>query len=320
MSHINFLVDKKIRLDKAILEHSQGLTRGQVQKIIEAGLVEINDKLETDSGRFVLPGNSISATLELPKPTKQDTVNLDIKILFHDHGLIVIDKPAGISVHPGSGTKEITLAEKLLELFPQLENIGEKHRAGIVHRLDKETSGCMLIAETQDMYEHLRKAFESRQVKKEYIALISGFLENNHQTIKTPIGASKQDFRKQTTTDPKDPKASETELFAEKWLYFPRNSNKHEARQKVDEYTLIKVLLHTGRTHQIRVHCASINHPVAGDMLYGPKKVLLPGLKRQFLHASSIQVELPSNVAVYAESQLPEDLVSTLARLEEYKF
>jgi 23S rRNA pseudouridine1911/1915/1917 synthase len=177
-------------------------------------------------------------------------------------------------------------------------------RPGIVHRLDKDTSGVMLVAKTQEAFEFLKSAFAERRVKKEYTALVEGHVELPHDTVSTPIGRHTGDFRKMTTLRPADAKEAVTE-YSVVGRYVG----------KVDEYTLIKVKLHTGRTHQIRVHMASLGHPIAGDTLYG-SSAKLQGLTRQFLHASKVEVRLMDGTWIEAHADLPDDLQKVLANLE----
>jgi 23S rRNA pseudouridine1911/1915/1917 synthase len=175
-----------------------------------------------------------------------------------------------------------------------------------VHRLDKDTSGVMLVATAQDMYEYLKDAFGQRRIKKEYVALIAGRMEVPHGFFDQPIGRSRADFRKYSIKNMVEAKPSLTEYKVLEHLKDP---------ESLDEYTLVLVKLHTGRTHQIRVHMASIGHPLMGDELYGGKTVKLTGLTRQFLHAKKIEVRLPDKTWIEAESELATDLREVLVKL-----
>lgn len=303
----NFSVEElKTRLDKYLAQQLPAISRSQIQRDIENGLVEVNGNIIRES-KFVVRVNdkvvyrveSDKLKVESLKPT-----NTPLRVLYNNHGLLIIDKPAGMVVHPGAGFKGDTLASALLYNFKDIHLVGEDHRPGIVHRLDKDTSGVMLVARTQEMYEYLKEAFSERKIKKEYIALVYGDLENHHGFIETPIGKSKTDFRKQTAKDPVDPKPALTEYSVlEKFAI------------GVDKYTLILVKLHTGRTHQIRVHMSSIGHPLMGDELYGGKRTTLKDLHRQFLHAKKIEVQIPDKTWIEAESELSEDLKNVLVSL-----
>jgi len=268
-----------------------------------------------------------SANKQISKPGIKPT-NTPLKVLYNDHGLLIIDKPAGLTVHPGAGFKGETLASALLYQFKDIKLIGEEHRPGIVHRLDKDTSGVILVATTQEMYEHLKDAFAERKIKKEYIALVYGKVKKQHGFIETPIGQSKTDFRKQTVKNPKTAKEAVTEYKVLEYLTSPSPSSDttpfslddkwgtpaRRGIEPVDSYTLLLIKLHTGRTHQIRVHLPSIGHPIVGDELYGPKKKKL-NLHRQFLHAKKIEVRLPDKTWIETESELPDDLKEVLISL-----
>lgn len=305
MPQHEFIVETlKTRLDKYIAEALPAISRSRIQHDIEGGCVEVNGGIVTES-KFVVRLND--KILYKPSDVTSDELkptNTPLKILYNNHGLLIIDKPAGLTVHPGAGFKGETLASALLYQFKDIHLVGEDHRPGIVHRLDKDTSGVILVATTQEMYEHLKDAFAERKVKKEYVALVSGKLEKQYGFIETPMGKSKTDFRKQTTKNPVEGKEAVTEYRVLEHLV-----------SGVDEYTLILVKLHTGRTHQIRVHLASIGHPLMGDSLYGGKKTELAGLKRQFLHAKKIEVQLPDKTWIEAESELAQDLKEVLENL-----
>lgn len=295
-----FTVDAlKIRLDRYLKEQLADISRTKIQNDIEAGAVKVNDEVATES-KFVVRLNDRIVYEPIPESTeKYEPKNIPLKTLYNNHGLLIIDKPPGLSVHPGAGFEGDSLTQALLYHFKDIKTVGEEGRPGIVHRLDKDTSGVMVVALTQPMYEHLKEAFGSRHIKKYYIALVKGKIEEVHRIIELPIGKSKSDFRKMTTNpaDMIEAKPSKTEYWVLEHLKGP----------KLDDYTLIKVQLHTGRTHQIRVHFNSFGFPLAGDTLYGSKGAPL-GLTRQFLHAASIELQLPDGTLVEAESKLPDDL------------
>jgi 23S rRNA pseudouridine1911/1915/1917 synthase len=296
-----FVVESlKTRLDKYLAQQLPQISRSRIQRDIEGGQVLVNGEPVLLSKFVVRKGDVIKYNLpvlksEILKPTKTA-----LKILYNNHGLLIIDKPAGLVVHPGAGFKGETLASALLYQFKNIHLVGEEHRPGIVHRLDKDTSGVILVATSQEMYEHLKDAFGERKVKKEYIALVAGKIEKPHEFIETPIGKSKTDFRKQTTKNPIEAKEALTE---------------YKVLEHLDGCTLILVKLHTGRTHQIRVHLSSVGHPLMGDSLYGGKKSELEGLSRQFLHAKKIEVQLPNKTWIEAESDFPKDLKEVLIKL-----
>lgn len=300
---LKFTVDQlKTRLDKFLAESISGSSRSQLQRDIESGCVKVNGQLEQSPKCVVRLNDKIEYKKQPEKARVPEPV--DLKTLYNNHGLLVIDKPAGLSVHAGAGVKGDSLADILFYQFKDIRVVGEEGRAGIVHRLDKDTSGVILIARTQEMYEHLKDSFAERKVKKEYIALVSGHLADKHGLIDVPIGKSKTDFRKYTTKNMILAKPSLTEYWVLEYL---------------DDYTLIRVRLHTGRTHQIRVHFLSEKHPLAGDKLYSGKSAQKQaeklGLARQFLHASHIEVQLPDGTWIEADSPLPKDLKLVLKQL-----
>ena len=324
----------KIRLDKFLVEQLPEFSRAQIQKSIEAGGVTVNGVARNEPKFVVREGDRVEySQLQIADfRLKIENSKKTIKVLYDNHGLLIIDKPPGLSVHPGAGVKDGSLSEQLLEQFPELIGVGEAHRPGIVHRLDKDTSGVMLVAKTAEMYEYLKDAFATRKIKKRYLALILGVPDKAHGFIDSPIGKSKTDFRKHTTKDMVEPKPSLTEYRVLEVLTLktqdsrlPRPGTGGQARLTtglIDKTALISVDLHTGRTHQIRVHMASIGHPLIGDSLYGHskrgggKKTTLSVLKRQFLHAKSIEVQLPDGTWIEAVSELANDLRGILVGLE----
>ncbi len=313
----------KTRLDKFLSEAIKDTSRSQIQRDIEAGLVMVNGKVEKESKFVVRKDDTVvydqSEILSASGRTEIAPSNTPLKVLYDNNGLLIIDKPAGMTVHPGAGFKGETLASALLYNFSDIKLVGEEGRPGIVHRLDKDTSGVILVARTQEMYEYLKDAFFERKVKKEYIALVQGSVEKPVGRIDLPIGKSKSDFRKQDVKNVIEPKEALTEYKVLEYLSSPSPQSSplkgEEGKQGLDQYTLILVKLHTGRTHQIRVHMKAIGHPLVGDGLYGSKKIGIPGLTRQFLHAKKIEVRLPDGTWIEAESELSDDLKQVLENL-----
>jgi 23S rRNA pseudouridine1911/1915/1917 synthase len=356
MIHEFIVEELKTRLDKYLAKQLPEISRSSIQRDIEGGQAEVNGQPITESKFTVRLNDKVVYKVASDKlqVTELKPTNTPLKVLYNNHGLLIIDKSAGMVVHQGAGFMVETLASALLYHFsakggsqPKADQplagainsggkddisvVGEDHRPGIVHRLDKDTSGVMLVARTPKMYEYLKDAFLERKVKKEYIALVWGEVSQPHGFIETPIGKSKTDFRKQTVKDPVEGKQALTEYQVLEYLGSDKSENRRigESDKTVfsdlrpptsdssdlDGYTLIMVKLHTGRTHQIRVHLASIGHPLLGDELYGNKKTRLPGLYRQFLHAKKIEVQLPDKTWIEAESEFPEDLGQVLVSL-----
>lgn len=316
-----FTVDElKTRLDKFLAERVSDfpelkLSRSKIQKDIEAGQVTVNNELQT-SPKFVVRKDD-EVSYEIIPETAPQPKNIPLHTLYNNHGLLIIDKPAGLVVHPGAGFKGDSLAQALLYHFKDIHLVGEEGRSGIVHRLDKDTSGVMMVALTPAMYEHLKDSFSERKVKKEYIALVKGKIPQSHGLIDANLGKSQKDFRKYTTSE--DDMVRIKPSLTEYWVL-------ETLTDGVDFYTLIRVKLHTGRTHQIRVHFSSLQYPpgfpLVGDLLYGGKKVMKIGsteIDRQFLHAHRIEVQLPGGTWIEAESKLPKDLRTILKDLGSKK-
>lgn len=287
----------KLRLDRYLSEQFSDVSRSRIQKGIKAGMVKVNG-VQVFEGKYVVRAGD-SVEYDFKPEEKLAATGVDLKTVYENDDLLVIDKPAGLVVHPAPGYKGPTVAGGLLKKYENIKIVGEDEtRPGIVHRLDKDTSGVMLIAKTPAMFEYLKDAFASRRIKKQYIALLCGTLNSRHGFINDPIGRHPTDFRKMTTLRPKEPKEAITE---------------YTVIEHVDGYTLVRVNLHTGRTHQIRVHFSSLGFPIAGDALYG--KCTAKGLRRQFLHASQVEVQLPDKTWIEAHAPLPEDLKNILKEL-----
>lgn len=232
--------------------------------------------------------------------------NMYIKKEFETDDLLIIDKPAGLPVYTAKKhAGEDSVLAWFLQNYPDAKKVGDPERPGIVHRLDKQTSGLLVLAKTQDAFEYLKKLFQSRNITKEYLALVSGQLPK-HGLIEKPLSKIGHEGQSRVRVDEKG-KIAVTE-------YWTMDNYKHG----LDRFTLLRVKLHTGRTHQIRVHFASERHPVMGDNLYGkPLSLkLYPLLQRQFLHASRLEFQLPDGTWLEVESGLPEDLQQVIARLK----
>jgi len=230
---------------------------------------------------------------------------MDLKILYQDQDMLVVDKPAGIVVFPEGKTIENTVIDVLLEQYPDLKKVGEAPRYGIVHRLDKDTSGVLLVAKTAEALIFLQKQFKNRTVEKKYIALVVGQIKEHWGTLHTLMGRAKGDPRKQKSYPLEKPGLGLREAITQ-----------YNVLEGFASYTLLEVQIKTGRKHQIRCHLAHIHHPVAGDKLYGFKDSSVPeGLTRQFLHASYIKIQLPSGEIKELKSELPQDLQNIINNL-----
>ncbi len=240
-------------------------------------------------------------------------------IIFENDDFLAINKPSGLVVHPDGKTVEKTLCDWLLEKYPDMKEVGEPmtlqngtilYRPGIVHRLDRETSGVMIVAKTQEAFSHFKALFQEREVKKTYNAFVWGLVKEDKGTIDRPIGRSKSDFRKWSAErfarGELRPATTEYKVIARK------ESPQHKGGEIPLNFTYIEAYPKTGRTHQIRVHFKAINHPVVADSLYAPNHPKELGFARVALHARTIEVEGPDGKAHQFEAPLPEDFKKAL--------
>lgn len=286
------------RLDKALAARFDTLSRSQIQTLIRDGQVLVNGQVIKVSYRLA-DGDAVS--IALPEDTADHEPSpeaIPLDIVYEDDQVAVVSKPAGMVVHPAFGHSSGTLVNAVLARWPEIASFSEPSRAGIVHRLDKDTSGVLIVAKTHAALESLRAQFKGREVRKRYLALVDGAPETPEGVINAPIGR-----------DPAQRK---------------RMAVRHDGREAITEfrvvehyadYSLVEVYPKTGRTHQIRVHLAFIGHPVAGDTVYGRRKQAIR-LKRHFLHAAAITFTRPgSSEAITAEAPLPVGLENILAKL-----
>ncbi len=245
---------------------------------------------------------------------------MNIPVLYEDNDVVVINKPAGLLVHgiyDKNGPKHSgdTLVDWLTEHYPETQKVGDPkldgkvnpQRGGIVHRLDRETSGVLVIARNQAAFEFLKKSFQGRSVKKTYLALVWGRIHEKSGVIDKPISI-KDGTVKRTVFAGKMPRAAVTEYETVAHYFYAHGKHR-------DELTLVKVMPKTGRTHQIRVHMSAIGHEVYGDKLYGKKRDTLE-LNRHFLHAAELEFKLPSGTKLLVDAPLPSELESILGQLE----
>lgn len=285
------------RIDKALAAHFEQLSRTQLQDLIRDGQVTVNGNPVKSSYR-VIGGEQIVVRVEVQEETEPQPEAITLDVVYEDDQVAVINKPAGMVVHPAVGHMSGTLVNAILSRWPQIAEFGEMARAGIVHRLDKETSGAILIAKTVYALEDLREQFKNREIRKRYVALVDGTPDTPEGVIDAPIGR-----------DPHQRK---------------RMAVVHDGREAITEYHLVEeyaeqslldVFPKTGRTHQIRVHLAFIGHPVVGDNVYGPRKQRIK-MKRHFLHAASITFEQPeTGERITVEAPLPVGLREILNKL-----
>ncbi len=230
-----------------------------------------------------------------------------IGVIHEERDFLVLDKPAGVSVHRGASMVGETVTDWLLRTYPEVKTVGDdpEMRPGIVHRLDKDTSGVLIVARNQPAFEALKRLFQRRQVEKIYLALVLGVPSERSGAIETPIGRlARHPTKRGVGAKLRGARAAIT---------------RYRVLERFDGYALLRVRPHTGRMHQIRVHLKSIGHPVAGDRVYGGMKASLLGLDRQFLHASSLEFSYPEGRRLRFESPLPPELNAVLKELRKQR-
>jgi 23S rRNA pseudouridine1911/1915/1917 synthase len=285
--------DEGERLD-AFLAGPVG-SRARAQRLIEQGAVRVDGAVVPKRHRM-RAGETVTVEAAPPAPVVPDAVPADFAVAYEDDDLLVVDKPAGVVVHPARGHPTGTLVQALAGVAAG----GEAGRPGIVHRLDRDTSGLLVVARSPEAHRRLKAAIQARDVTREYLALVEGRPPARTGTIDAPIGRDRR-VRTRMSTDTDDPREAVTHFAVEEAL----------ART-----TLLRVRLETGRTHQIRAHLQAIDHPVAGDPEYGTPGRL--GLERQFLHAARLAFAQPfTGAAVDVASPLPADLAAALERARD---
>jgi len=318
---ITLHADTRERLDKFVAARVADLSRSAAQRLIDDGFVTVND-VHATAAHKVGSGDVIVVRIPPSAPTTIEAEAIPLSIVYEDDDLIVIDKPAGLVVHPAAGHDRGTLVNAVLAHAPDLEGIGGETRPGIVHRLDKDTSGLIVVAKNDAAHRELQRQFKARTVKKMYLALVEGRVEPREGIIDAPIARDRV-HRKRMTVG-LDGRPSRTRYRVIKYesgrigveaLAGERVMAAMPARAySPTEFTLVEAYPETGRTHQIRVHFAWLGHPLVGDPVYGRKKPVLP-IERHFLHAARLTLRLPSSGEECTfESPLPPDLKSVLDR------
>ena len=280
-----------VRLDR-FLAATLG-SRSRAARLIDAGLVRIDGRLSSKAA-LVVAGQSVDVDAEPFMAPEGEAIEVPFRVAFEDEHLLVVDKPAGVVVHPGRGHMTGTLAQALAD---RAAGGDDPHRPGIVHRLDRDTSGLLVVAKSDAVHRRLKEELSSRVLRREYLALVDGVPPARSGTIDAPIGRSRRD-RVLMSIETDDPREATTHF---------------ELLESLADCALLLVVLDTGRTHQIRVHMAAIGHPVTGDPQYGTAGRY--GLERQFLHAARLSFPHPAtDELVDVRSPLPDDLALALAR------
>jgi 23S rRNA pseudouridine1911/1915/1917 synthase len=297
------------RLDTYLAAHIEGWSRARLQRLIEAGDVLVDGRSEKPS--YILRANDeIEIELTLPPSTAFIPENIPVEIAYEDDDLIIVNKPAGMVVHPAAGNQSGTLANGLAYHFQPLSSRAGAIRPGIVHRLDKETSGLMVVAKNEDTHEKLADQFRAREVFKSYVALVHGVVAKNAGQIDQPIARDPRNRIRMAVV-----RGGRSALSI------------YRVRKRYDRFTLLDVELKTGRTHQIRVHLAWLKHPVVGDEVYGggrdnsvaeaKLRAKIRKLGRQFLHAEKLVFRHPrTNALLSCSVPLPDKLTHLLQEMD----
>ena len=304
----NFLVEMEEagkRIDAFLASKNEDISRMAIQRMIENGNIKVNDN-KTKASYKVCEGDNVVLEEEVPKETSLKAQDIPIEIIYEDNDIIVVNKPKGMVVHPANGNPDGTLVNSLMAICKDsLSGIGGEIRPGIVHRLDKDTSGILVVAKNDKAHINLSEQIKNHEVKKTYIALVRGIVKENEATINMPIGRSPTDRKKMAVV--KNGKEAITHF---------------KVLERYDNYTLLQINIETGRTHQIRVHLAKIGYPIIGDEVYSSGKNEW-NIKGQCLHAKSLDFRHPvTNKEMHLEAELPEYFQNLLKELEprEKKF
>jgi len=289
-------------LDVFLSEKTRELTRSQIQKIVDGQKVKVNGVVRKSSYRL-REGDRVELEFEILGPEGIKPENIPLRLVYSDDHIVVIDKPSGMIVHPGAGRKHGTLVNALLYHFPEVAEVSPKERPGIVHRLDKETSGLMVAAKTQKAQNDLQHQFRMREINKLYLGLIWGKMPEKKGEITWSIGRhAKHGERMSIKT--KKPRRAETQ---------------YTVQEEYIEFSLLEIRPLTGRTHQIRVHFSASGHPIVGDTRYGRRKVKIR-CPRLFLHSYWLSFMHPeTKERLEFSSPLPEDLKNFLEKQEKRK-
>lgn len=304
-----FIAAKADRLDRVVAAGVPALTRSAAQRLIERGHVRVNGAPQ-DAAFAVKRGDAVEVEAPDPAPAKPAAEAIPLDVLYEDSDVLAVNKPAGMVVHPGAGNVGGTLVSAALHHAPEIEGVGEDDRPGIVHRLDKETSGVVLMAKTAGALRALQAQFKARDIRKTYLALCVGDVQPPRGVIDRPI--TRDPFHRQRMAVAPGGREAVTEYAV---------SDTYAVDGGARRYSLVRVHPLTGRTHQLRVHFASIGYPITGDALYGATRrdpLSRRMAPRHWLHAHELRFRLPSTgQTLTLIAPLPGDLVAVLAELVE---
>jgi len=299
---LKFHFDKKApeRLDKYLVELLQEFSRSRIQALIAKGFVDVNGRAAKKAGQTLESGFNVTVRIPPPAPTDLIAEDIPLDIVFENNDLIVVNKPAGMVVHPAAGHASGTLVNAMLGYEPDMEGIGGEERPGVVHRLDKETSGLILLAKNERAHRWLQDQFRLRKVEKTYLALVDGKPPTPSGRVETYIGRDPSHRKRMAIVSVSRGREAISE---------------YKTVESFANYTLLEFHPLTGRTHQIRLHCAFLGCPIVGDEIYGRKKPTVD-MNRHFLHAYRLKIILPGEKETRLfEAPLPDELGRVLISL-----
>ena len=307
--HLIFDGEQPQRLDKFLAASMPQFSRTRIQSLIKDGLVTVDEALPRKAGQMLEGRSAVQVQIPPSQPSQIVPEAIPLQVVFENDDLMVVDKPAGMVVHPAAGHSAGTLVHAALAHAPQMEGIGGEQRPGVVHRLDKDTSGLILLAKNDRTHRWLQEQFRLRRIQKTYLALVDGRPPTPAGRVEAPIGRDPRQRKKMAVVSAEKGRPAVSE---------------YRTLETFPEHTLLEVHPITGRTHQIRLHLASIGCPVVGDTTYGRRHPSLP-LERHFLHAARLRLQLRGEPADSGatthtfEAPLPPELVAILETLRGSK-
>jgi len=291
------------RLDKFLVERLPEFSRSRLQGLIADGFVNVDGRPAKKAGQVVENGQRVLVRIPPPAPGGLIPEDIPLDVVFENEDLLIVNKPAGMVVHPAAGHASGTLVNAVLGYDPDMEGIGGEERPGLVHRLDKDTSGLIVLAKNDEAHRWLQEQFRLRKVEKTYLALVDGKPPTPSGRVEAAIGRDPRNRKKMTVL----PASKGREAISE-----------YKTLESFKEHTLLEFHPLTGRTHQIRLHCAFLKCPIVGDEVYGRKNTSLK-IGRHFLHAYRLKITLPGEKQPRTfEAGLPEELYLVLERLREF--
>ena len=296
----DFQKEQEERLDHYLVECLPEFSRSRLQALVKDGFVLVDNVPAKKAGQKLEPGSQVEVRIPPPAPSGLVGEDIPLDIVFENDDLLVVNKPAGMVVHPSAGHDTGTLVHAVLGYEPDIEGIGGEERPGVVHRLDKETSGLILLAKNDHAHRWLQDQFRLRKVEKTYLALVDGAPPTPSGRVEAPIGRDPSHRKKMAIMPPGKGRAAVSEYVT---------------LESFKEHTLLEFHPHTGRTHQIRLHCMFLGCPIVGDKIYGHRKQSIE-IDRHFLHAARLKIVLPGEQQARTfEAELPDDLQAILKSL-----